>query len=232
MSSSVVAKSSRPQITVGSPSISPLLRLTGKDALRGELRAEFRRTSEFHLKVLLDMYKRFSPGADTLQERVEGHTYLRAMIQNSHQLSKPDPDISIVTEFKLNAEQILNLLVPFRQDIQGIMAIRNRNATGASWTGTLALKEKTDIIDFELRQDIERAGSFLLRAQKPKGWKVLAWEEARIKGLRDKFLEEPLNANHFQGHWQNAYDLKGGLSRAGIWVQLDEHGKIIDVSAG
>lgn len=47
---------------------------------------------------------------------------------------------------------------------------------------------------------------------------------------REKFHLEPLEADIPDGNWQYTASLGGGISRAGIWVRLDQHGNITDVS--
>ncbi|CAK4032520.1 G2-specific kinase fin1 [Lecanosticta acicola] len=49
-------------------------------------------------------------------------------------------------------------------------------------------------------------------------------EDAAIQ----QFIDESLDEELFDGDWQGAVDLGGGISEAGLWVKIDEDGNVVD----
>lgn len=59
--------------------------------------------------------------------------------------------------------------------------------------------------------------------------------EAQVEGhgryeTAQEFLSSALDEALFPGRWEGAEELGGGMTKVGLWLKLDEHGMITDVS--
>lgn len=180
------------------------------------------------------LYQELEYHVEEWNEKVDTHSSWQKAIRDGHHLSISDPNVGYLNEFKRSAETAIGLINSVRDTVQRIFDLRFRHATYDSLAWTRGLKEYTNSARREYNVDIEAVQKAVEDLRKPGGKKILPAYDARQRrseALRERFLDEPLDPDFFVGSWRGAVDLGGGISKAGLWVCLSQHGNIIDVSS-
>ncbi|KAF2169382.1 hypothetical protein M409DRAFT_52631 [Zasmidium cellare ATCC 36951] len=203
--------------------------LTITASLIATVRAEYRTMTNREADNLLQFHRRLEAKLENLEEQIERLQSVRDEVERGKQLTRPDPNIPRIKRYMLQAEAVIDVAHVVRREAQQILDLRLNHATEAGLVWVRNLLRECGNLEEQRLEEIKVAEQALQKADG--GRKMMRPHDARerrVESLKQNFVHEPLDPNHFMGQWEAVIYLCGGISQAGLWVLHNQHGKVID----